>query len=118
MKPLTALAIFLFLFLQASGLGAALADDGCEQTCPREEAGCGPACADCLCCPSMRSCEQAAVALSLPLLSVTPSEPSRSVISFAPELLAKSSSSPPAHFPCAKRRNASSVRRRMSFVTF
>ena len=75
MKPLTALAILLFLFLQASGLGAALTGDGCEQTCPREDAGCGPACADCLCCPSMRSCEQAVPALSMPLPSVTPTEP-------------------------------------------
>jgi len=68
MKPIVALGIAALLFFMATGLEVVVASQACVRTCPTEgpDGDCGPACPDCFCCPSLRSCIQPDGCISSP----------------------------------------------------
>ena len=79
MKLIITIGIAGLLFLQATGLDLAVAPEACTTTCPTDgpDGSCAPLCADCFCCPILRSCIQPDNGFSSPLACARAPEPER-----------------------------------------
>ena len=72
MKPTLTLAIGVLLLLQTTGLVAIVAPLPCTDGCPEDgpDGACAPLCDECVCCPTVRSCEQPGFMVGSPQFSL------------------------------------------------